>query len=171
MRTCSTTSQTLSSIPRMLRSQRPASSTRTVNPVWKNLPIRWLSTLTLMPSKLCSSPSISSATRGPSREPTRPPPSPSVRNAGSTARSNRSAKQRPLHALYAPSCTQKRNTAARILCAQAEATSKPSSTAAWPPRQDAPTVVKPTQLGAETAANAPRDPIRALPQPAKKARL
>ena len=155
MRTCSTTSQTLSSTPRMLRSQPPASSTRTVSPVWKNEPIRWLSTLSLIPSKLCSRPCTYSATPGLSREPTRHPPSPSARSAGSMVTSNHYAKRSRLPANFAPSNTPRPIIAAPTphWHAPAEETLKPYLDAASPPLPDGPTVGKRTRPGARTAPN------------------
>ena len=104
-------------------------------------------------------------------KPTRPPPLPSARSSGSTAMSNHYARRRPQHALCAPSSTRKRSTAAPIHHAPVGETSNLFSTAAWPPRPDAPTVEKCTQPEAETAVNAPLESTLAQSPPPKKTHL
>ena len=168
---CSCTSPIRYLTPRMSPSQRPASSTRTVSPVWKNEPIRWLSTSSLLPSKLSSRPSTCSATPGLSKKPTRLLPSRSARSAGTMDTSNRCARRRLLHARCAPSNTLRPSIAAPTHHAPAGEILKQSEHAASPPQPDAPTVGKRTRPGAGTAPNDPPLQPHELPQPLKKAKL
>jgi len=137
----------------MSASQWPASSTRTVSPIWQNEPIRWLSMSGLIPSKLCYCPPTYWATPGLSREPTRLPPSPSATSAGSMVTSNHYAKRSPLHAHFAPSNISRPMLAAQTRHAPAEETLKPDLDAASPPQPDVPTVGKCPRPAAGTATN------------------
>jgi len=139
----------------MLPSLLPACSTQTVSPVWKNVPIQWLSTSSLIPSKLCSRPSTYSATPGLLKKPTRALPSPSARSVGSMVTSNRYVKRRLLHAHCAPSNTPRPSITAPTPHAPAGETLKRYLGAASPPQPDGPTVAKRTRPGAGTAPNDP----------------
>jgi len=154
VRTCSATSPNQSLTPKTSRSQRPVSSTRTLNPVWRNVPIWWLSMSNLTPSKLCSRPSTFRVTREPLRKPTCPPPLRSARCEGNTVMSNHSVRQTDHLVLFAPSSTRKWNTVAPILHAPLGVTSKPYPTTAWPLLRPAQTARNCTQPEAGTALNA-----------------
>jgi len=171
MRTCSATSPTRYLTPRMSPSLQPAFSTRRVSPEWKNERIRWLSTSSVISSKLCSRPSTCSATPGRWKKHTRLPPSSSVRSAGSMVTSNRYAKRSQLHAHCAPSNTPRPSIVAPTPHAPVVETLRPYWDAALPPQPDAPTVGKRTRPGAGTAMNDPPLQPHEPPTPSKRTKL